>query len=853
MTNTHLLLYRLADLMLEKQHHILILDDLFEDEQIGTFVRSVQIDSPYQQLIFEGVITETIKEERIMVTFTVEGYFHYVLGEVIEKQTEGKPVEALKELLENNKLRGITEGVEQSLVRDVEKNDLSRLLYLIDEGGKALEATSYPLAQAFLNMDSEIVISQLLKNPTANDWQVIRNTRSILLKGQKNETISKIDGIIAQSKKLKQQIESLLKTNEKNDYIKSIELIQIYSDINALDEAKLEYTSLIKKLTNSPYKELLANALELIGESEYKRAGQAGYKLAMETLTKALEIRETKEYFDKKKLKKTYRLLGFTYRSLGLQFLKSDEFFNKSKNIILEENTENEELAEINLDLGINSFWRGLKGIGRWGNANPELLNGVKKDLFDQAEEYFKESYAYFYKFKGKSHPDTLQSIHYLQENFYALGRYEKAIPWLKKIVSVIPYKDKSHLDNYYLYSLIVSLEEHAKELANKDNELSKKNIKEALYYAEKYHNEKDHEITLRLKKIKSTIDSNKTIKQLKVPQIASLPPISKESKIKAHWIKLKNDNKLKGYQSNPWMVDGNSILFFNNEKKSIIRWETIQNKYDEYKPEKWPEGCGRMIFNKNEKRFYMWSSIKSDVFVLNDLNSKWEKIFSGIHDVHACGASFGYNPYNNQVFEFGGYGYFTYKNWILEFSKNKMKWDVVIENKPGISPYPRNGSLFPIKNGNKVVLISGIGSDTGIQREHKARFGLPSATDVGFFTWLRDSFELDLKAMKWKKILYANHDSIRHNGTKGYNSKLNIFVNWGGAIPPSKFGEQNNEIRKLSIWNYPDQKGFKEIFFEGDIPPFRGGNFIEIPNTNDLLLLHSEGCWKLSLIKNDQ
>ena len=126
------------------------LDDLFEDEEIGAFVRSIQIDSPYQQLIFEGVLTETIKEERIMVTFTVEGYFHYVLGEVIEQQSESKGAEALKELLENNQLRGITEGVEQCLVRDVEKNDLSRLMWLIDEGGKALEASAYPLAQAFL-------------------------------------------------------------------------------------------------------------------------------------------------------------------------------------------------------------------------------------------------------------------------------------------------------------------------------------------------------------------------------------------------------------------------------------------------------------------------------------------------------------------------------------------------------------------------------------------------------------------------------------------------------------------------------------------------------------------------------
>ena len=853
MTNNHLLLYRLAELMLEKQQHILALDDLFEDEQIGAFVRSIQIDSPYQQLIFEGVLTETIKEERVMVTFTVEGYFHYVLGEVIEQQTLGKEAEELKNLLEKNKLRGITEGVEQSLVRDVEKNDLSRLMWLIDEGGKALEATSYPLAQAFLKMDLKTVLSNLLENPTANDWKVIRNARSILLKGQKNETVSKIDGLIAQSKKLKEQIECLLKADNEKDYIKSIELIGIYSDINALDEAKLAYSSLIEKLVNSVYKETLANVYEHLGESEYKRAGQAGYKLSMDVLTKALEIRESDKFYNKNKLKKTYRLLSFTYRSLGLQIKKSNEFLSKEKSILLKENSESKELAEINLNFGINCLWRGLVGIGRWGNAKPELLVGVKKDLFEQAEEYLNESYVYFEKYLGKSHPRTLESIHYLQENFYALGRYERAIPWLKKYVEIIQFIERNHNSKYIFYTLIVSLEESAKEFAETDKKSSKKYIEEALYYAAEYHNKKDHEITLRLKKLQSTIDLNKKVKEFKVPVIISLPPMVKEVNMKASWVKIKNDNKLKGYQTNPWLIDDDSILFYNNEKKSIIQWQTIQNKHTEYKPEKWPEGCGRMIFNKNEKRFYMWSSIKSNVFVLDDMNSKWEKIFSGFDDKHACGASFGYNPYNNQVFEFGGYGFFKKKNWWIEYNHHNMNWDEVIENKPGISPYPRNGSLFPIENGNKVVLISGIGSDTGIQREHKARFGLPSATDVGYFTWLRDAYEIDLKTMEWTNILPANHHSIRHNGLKGYNSKLGVFVNWGGSIPPSKHGENTDEINMLSTWNYPSSNGFKETVFKGDIPPLSGGNFVDIPNTNDLLFMHSEGCWKLSLMANDQ
>ena len=222
MTNNHLLLYRLAELMLEKQQHILALDDLFEDEQIGAFVRSIQIDSPYQQLIFEGVLTETIKEERIMVTFTVEGYFHYVLGEAIENQTLDKGAKALKGLLENNKLRGITEGVEQCLVRDVEKNDLSRLMWLIDEGGKALEASAYPLAQAYTTINIDTVNNTLFSKISINDIQVLSRCIKILDK-KKSKTLNLL-------------YKSLIKFQNKVRYDEfKIILIEAYSSLSKKD------------------------------------------------------------------------------------------------------------------------------------------------------------------------------------------------------------------------------------------------------------------------------------------------------------------------------------------------------------------------------------------------------------------------------------------------------------------------------------------------------------------------------------------------------------------------------------------------------------------------------------------
>jgi tetratricopeptide (TPR) repeat protein len=117
MTSNHLLLYRLAELMLEHEQHILLVDVLFDDEQIGDFVKSIQIDSPYQQMILEGVLTETVRDEMLYVSFTVEGYFHFILGEVIYNRTEGLGAVVLKQLVEGNVLNGVKEGVEQCLIR----------------------------------------------------------------------------------------------------------------------------------------------------------------------------------------------------------------------------------------------------------------------------------------------------------------------------------------------------------------------------------------------------------------------------------------------------------------------------------------------------------------------------------------------------------------------------------------------------------------------------------------------------------------------------------------------------------------------------------------------------------------
>jgi hypothetical protein len=684
-----------------------------------------------------------------------------------------------------------------------------------------------------------------MENPSVNDWNVIKHVRGILSGNQKQQVVDQLDGIIKESEQLRQTINKLLESKNEIEFTEALTLISFYSDLNALDQAKQYYIRFIEEAEKRNDQNSLVVALEQLGDSEYKRSGHDGYKAAMEALTRAAEIRESEAIPQKDKLKNTYRLLGFAYLSLGLQVVKSTEYFEKAKAIMLEEASDSAELAEINLYIGLVNFWRGLRGVGRWGHADPSLLEGLDVDLFEYADTQFQQAYNYHFKHLGKTHPQTFKAIHYLQENRYALGNYEKAIPWLKKYTESLPFKTKEHTDNFYRYCLVVSLEEYAKQLALTEPDKALALIQEAFQYIQNY--DEGDEIANRLTKVNKQIEAGKIDEPVYL-NIDELPHLDPETSYKGTWSKWEFSEELKGFQTNNWMVDPNGVWFFNEEKKQLVFWDKEKNTLTTFHPAHWPEGCGRMVYDQKNQIFYAWSSIRSTVFELTSPDGNWNRFSNGVHDVHACGASYAFDPINNRLFEFGGYGYFTYKNWLWVYSISEKKWIQLKENKPGISPYPRNGQLLPIEIGTKAILISGIGSDTGIQREHKARLGLAIATDVGYFTWLRDAHELDLSSMEWKTLLPANHNSLRHEGSMGVVEVIGMVINWAGNLPSPIFGKDAVPSETCTCARISNGLAFKRLEIFGDKPPLSGGYFTSISGEQSLLLVHQDGIWKLNL-----
>jgi tetratricopeptide (TPR) repeat protein len=391
MTDNHLLLYRLAELMFEHEQQILPVDLLFDDPQIGDFAKSIQIDSPYQQMLLEGVLTESVRVEKLFVSFTVEGYFHFVLGEVIYNQSEGKEPEFLKQIVEENKLNGALEGIEQCLIRDVQKNELTRLIWLIDEGGKTLEISSYPLAHAFLIHPIYKIMDELLSDTTDNDIEVLVNTINRLECSQLNTKVSAI------YKQINNKIEPKTIKNA-NLYVKSIKYIPEDERTDKLDRL---------------------NQFEITEEDEesglfYSSLGAqydfiANYDKAIDNYEKSHAIYLKVHGYQHPLTGTTYNKLGSVWCDKGV-YDKAIDYYEKSLAIYLQVNGNNHAaIEEVYNNLG---------------------LSYGKKGGYAKAIEYYEKSLAISIIIHGAQHPSTAGCYMGLGWIYRLNGDYDKAITY---------------------------------------------------------------------------------------------------------------------------------------------------------------------------------------------------------------------------------------------------------------------------------------------------------------------------------------------------------------------------------------------------------------------------------------
>lgn len=174
MTSNNLLLLRLAELMLQYEKSILPVDLLFDDDQIGDFVTSIQIDSPYQQMLLEGVLTESVHGEKLFVSFTVENYFHYVLGNHLYQESKRRIgfFEVIDSILQN-KLNGLSDGIGHCLIHFIDAGQNALLPEFIDKYPQFAVSSVNALAKD-IQLNGLDILSLILLEKSTSDLIVIK-------------------------------------------------------------------------------------------------------------------------------------------------------------------------------------------------------------------------------------------------------------------------------------------------------------------------------------------------------------------------------------------------------------------------------------------------------------------------------------------------------------------------------------------------------------------------------------------------------------------------------------------------------------------------------------------------------
>ncbi len=415
MTENHLLLYRLAELMLEHEQHMLPVDLLFDDAQIGDFVKSIQIDSPYQQMLLEGVLTESVRVEKLFVSFTVEGYFHYVLGEVIYIRTGELGAEALKQIIEENKLNGAKEGVEQCLIMQIEQGSNDVLFNLIDIGDELLKYCTKPLSQLILKEFSlkilegptdkfemnnlKLVLNKLMENSTENDYVVLSNSVNYLQQNQRNRCL--VD------------LYSILSRIDKYESLNFIKILLI--GIGYIDhDQKVEVLKIVEhEIEKYSFKEEYPEFIFELG-TEHLRL--SNFEKAVVLFEKSIEIFNSYEGDNSDKFEKIYSNLGSVYWYTG-DLEKMSHCYETAYNLTIQLYGE---------------FHQAVAS----GLHNLALIYVMQED-YDQSIIIFNKALDITLRNFGNVHPDTARGYSNLGSAYLRLSEIKKALDLFNRALTI--------------------------------------------------------------------------------------------------------------------------------------------------------------------------------------------------------------------------------------------------------------------------------------------------------------------------------------------------------------------------------------------------------------------------------
>jgi tetratricopeptide (TPR) repeat protein len=389
LTANHSLVYRLAELMLQRQQLVLPVDLLFEDEQIGEFVKSIQIDSPYQQLLLEGVCTESIREEQLYVSFTTEGYFHYVLGEVLHANAKQEGEAYLFTVLNSSTLAGLERGVSFALDHQVREQEFRALAFFIKTIRFPITVVCVePILTAFTLFGTQESLKLWFSDLTNDQVQLLHLIRKRLVYSGKKVMLTQFDDC------LWEEIRNFSNPNLAHLYVLSSQLSS--RDLAEIETFYSQYKGLSQQAKAENSLPFRMHILEELGRSLLIYSEK---KIALSSYEEAMELAHSPER----------RLhLKSHVAQINKSLSNTDLAIKLYKEIIKESNSNNLWTIESATKLRLGEIYK-------------------QQNAFSEAGPLFGEVVSTYRKRLGNYHGETARALGYLGSFHIYLKEWEVA------------------------------------------------------------------------------------------------------------------------------------------------------------------------------------------------------------------------------------------------------------------------------------------------------------------------------------------------------------------------------------------------------------------------------------------